>query len=112
MTISFADDFKVIARKGTICTFGNASGPVDPFPPLKLAAKNVKVCRPTLGNYVYTQSEFEGYSAELFNLIADGKLNLRVHGEYPFSAEGIRKSQEDITSRKTMGKLVIKVREN
>ena len=36
------DDFKVIARKGTIATFGNASGAVEPFPPLKLAAKNVK----------------------------------------------------------------------
>jgi NADPH:quinone reductase-like Zn-dependent oxidoreductase len=39
---TWEDDFKVIARKGTIVTFGNASGAVEPFTPLKLAAKNVK----------------------------------------------------------------------
>lgn len=39
---TWEDDFKVIARKGTIVSFGNASGAVEPFAPLKLAAKNVK----------------------------------------------------------------------
>lgn len=36
------DDFKCIARKGTIASFGNASGAVPEFALLKLAAKNVK----------------------------------------------------------------------
>lgn len=39
---TFETDFKVIARKGTLVTFGNASGPVDPFSPMKLTPKNVK----------------------------------------------------------------------
>jgi NADPH:quinone reductase-like Zn-dependent oxidoreductase len=40
-------DFKVIRRLGTIVFVGNASGPVPPFPVLKLAEKNTKICRPT-----------------------------------------------------------------
>lgn len=39
---TWESNFDVIRRKGTIVTFGNASGPVPPFAPLKLAAKNLK----------------------------------------------------------------------
>jgi NADPH2:quinone reductase len=42
-------------------------------------------------------------------LIEKGTVKVQVYDEYEFSAEGIRKSQEDITSRKTTGKLLIKV---
>ena len=50
---SFELDFKVIRRKGTLVSVGNASGAVPPFPPLKLVEKNVKLLRPT---YVLYQS--------------------------------------------------------
>lgn len=106
---TWEDDFKMIARKGTIATFGNASGAVEPFAPLKLAGKNVKVARPTLVNYVYTQEEFETTYAELFDLIAKGIVKFKIHGEYNLSAQGIRQAQEDITSRKTSGKLIVNV---
>ena len=43
----FDDDFKIIKRKGTIVTFGNASGPIEPVNLFKLAEKNVKLVRPT-----------------------------------------------------------------
>ena len=43
----FEADFKMIRRKGTIVSVGNASGAVPPFPPLKLVEKNVRLLRPT-----------------------------------------------------------------
>jgi NADPH:quinone reductase-like Zn-dependent oxidoreductase len=43
----FDDDLKMIKRKGTIVSFGNASGQVEPVDLLKLAKKNVKLLRPT-----------------------------------------------------------------
>ena len=36
----------MIKRKGTIVTFGNASGPVEPVNLFKLVEKNVKLLRP------------------------------------------------------------------
>ena len=45
--ISFDNNFKLIKRKGTIVSFGNASGPVEPFSILRLAEKNVTLLRPT-----------------------------------------------------------------
>ena len=44
---SFDADFKMLRRKGTLVSVGNASGPVPPFPPLKLSEKNLKLLRPT-----------------------------------------------------------------
>ncbi|SPO23903.1 related to NADPH2:quinone reductase [Ustilago trichophora] len=106
---TWESNFSIAARKGTIVTFGNASGPVPAFPPLKLAAKNLKVCRPTLFNYVTTREERETYSKELFDLVESGQVKINVHDEYEFSTEGMKRAFADIKSRKTTGKLVVKI---
>ncbi|CAE6501326.1 unnamed protein product [Rhizoctonia solani] len=106
---TWEDDFVSIRRKGTIVSYGNASGVVPPFSVLKLGAKNVKVCRPVVGNYLTEPSEFHQYSLELLDLIKSGKLNIAVHAEYPLTTKGIRQSQIDITGRGTSGKLLVKV---
>lgn len=67
------------------------------------------MCRPTLNNYVATAQEFDSNCKELFDLIAKGIVKIKLHEEYEFSAEGIRKAQEDITGRKTTGKLIVKI---
>ncbi|CUA67593.1 NADPH2:quinone reductase [Rhizoctonia solani] len=106
---TWEDGFVSIRRKGTIVSFGNASGVVPPFSVLKLGAKNVKVCRPVVGNYLTEPSEFHAYSLELLDLVKSGKLKIAVHAEYPLTTEGIRQSQMDITGRGTSGKLLVKV---
>ncbi|CEL53413.1 NADPH2:quinone reductase [Rhizoctonia solani AG-1 IB] len=102
-------NFTSIRRKGTIASFGNASGVVPPFSLLKLVPKNIKVCRPSLFNYITEPAEFHEYTVELFDLIKNGKLDFAVHSEYPFTTEGIRQTQTDITGRGTSGKLVVKI---
>ncbi|KAK4701358.1 NADPH:quinone reductase, partial [Phenoliferia sp. Uapishka_3] len=106
---TFDADFDILRRKGTLVTLGNASGPVPPFAPLKLGPKNLKVCRPVLNQYVHTRGEFQYYTSELFKIYLAGHLKLSVHGEYPLSSEGITQAQVDIMSRKTSGKLLIRV---
>lgn len=39
---TWESNFEVARRKATLVTFGNASGPVEPFAPLKLAPKVLK----------------------------------------------------------------------
>ncbi|KAL8751363.1 MAG: hypothetical protein Q9184_006093 [Pyrenodesmia sp. 2 TL-2023] len=72
----------------------------------KLSAKNVKVARPTLVNYIYTREEFEHYSNKLWKMMVDEKLTVRIHETYPM--EDIARAHTDIESRKTMGKLLLK----
>lgn len=103
---TFDADLEVLARKGTLVSFGNASGAVPPFAIAKLSAKNIKVLRPTLLNYIYSREEFESYTKELFQYVAGGKLKVKVHEIYPL--EDVRRAHRDLEGRKTTGKLLLK----
>lgn len=102
----FDNDLEVVARKGTVVSYGNSSGAVPPLTIARLSAKNLKIMRPQLFGYIYTREEFEKYTAELFDLIIKDKLNVRIHETYPLA--DIKKAHTDIESRKTSGKLLLK----
>ncbi|KFY61803.1 hypothetical protein V496_04861 [Pseudogymnoascus sp. VKM F-4515 (FW-2607)] len=102
---TFEGSFASVARKGSLVSFGNASGPVPPFTIARLGAKNIKVLRPRLGAYVETREEFETYSTELFGFIADGKVGVKVHGRYKL--EDVAKAQGELEGRGTVGKLLL-----
>lgn len=106
---TFDSNFKMLKRKGTLVSVGNASGAVPPMAPIRLVEKNLKLLRPTVGNYAQTPEELYYYTTELFDMIASGNLKIRVHKEYPFTAEGAKEAQKDLTGGKTTGKLLIKV---
>ena len=48
----------------------------------KLSAKNARVLRPTLYNYIYTREEYEKYADELFRLMIEEKFDVRIHKTY------------------------------
>ena len=72
----------------------------------RLAAKNVKLLRPTLYNFIATREEFQQYAKELWGLIESNGLNVRIHDVYPL--EDVKRATEDIEGRKTTGKLLLK----
>ncbi|GKT61704.1 quinone oxidoreductase [Colletotrichum tofieldiae] len=82
------------------------SGAVPPFDILKLGQKNLKVMRPVVNNYTATREELESYSAELFDMITSGKLEIAIHKAYPL--QDVKSAHADIESRKTTGKLLLK----
>jgi hypothetical protein len=52
----------------------------------RLSAKNAKVCRPTLFNYIFTREEFEKYVDDWFALLTGpNKLNIKIHKIYPLA---------------------------
>lgn len=104
---TFDSSLDAVARKGTLVSFGNASGAVPPLTIARLSAKNVKILRPTLFGYIYTREEYEKYAAELFNFIIKDKLNVRIHEVYPL--KDVKRAHDDIEGRKTTGKLLLKL---
>ncbi|KIY73393.1 NAD(P)-binding protein [Cylindrobasidium torrendii FP15055 ss-10] len=106
---TFEDNFKTIARKGTIVSLGSASGHPEPFAPVQLSAKNVKFLRPTVFNYIVTAEERKHYFSELLELLDTNKLKVHIFKDYPFTSEGARQAQKDLAGGKSTGKLVIKV---
>ncbi|KAG0652710.1 NADPH:quinone reductase [Hyphodiscus hymeniophilus] len=102
----FENDLEVVARKGTVVSYGNSSGAVPPFAISKLSAKNVKVMRPTLFNYIYTREEYENYTGQLFDFIVKDGLNVKIHETYPLAE--VARAQTDLEGRKTTGKLLLR----
>ncbi|VVT56116.1 uncharacterized protein SAPINGB_P004827 [Magnusiomyces paraingens] len=104
---TFETSLAALARKGTLVSFGNASGPVPPVSLLSLSAKNLKILRPTLFNYIYSVDEWKYYSELLFKLIADKVVRIKVSNVYPL--EKTRDGLRDLFEGKTTGKLLVEI---
>ncbi|CCH43772.1 L-threonine 3-dehydrogenase [Wickerhamomyces ciferrii] len=96
-----------LARKGTLISFGNSSGAVDPVPLTKLVSKNIKLLRPNVFNYFEEPKEWEYYSNEFKKLVESGELKVRIEKIYPLSDYKI--AAEDLEGRKTSGKLLLEI---
>ncbi|KAK3078020.1 hypothetical protein LTS18_008639, partial [Coniosporium uncinatum] len=103
---TFDASLECLARKGTLASFGNASGAVPPLTIARLSPKNAKLLRPTLFNYLATREEFETYTSELFEFMTRDKMDVRIHEIYPLKE--VARAHEDLEGRKTTGKLLLK----
>ncbi|KAJ7597725.1 hypothetical protein C8J56DRAFT_920787 [Mycena floridula] len=106
---TFDANLKLLKRKGTLVSVGNASGPVAPFSVLKLMEKNLKLLRPTMSNYMVDAEETHHYGKSAFELVAADVLKVSIFKEYPFTAQGARDAQKDLKAGKSTGKLLIKI---
>ncbi|KAI5464920.1 hypothetical protein BGZ63DRAFT_412365 [Mariannaea sp. PMI_226] len=104
---TFDADLEMIAPKGHLVSFGNASGAVPPVDILRLTPKCVKLMRPVVNGYVAERENLEKYTNELFEMITSGKLDIAIHEVYPLKE--VARAHRDIEGRKTTGKLLIKV---
>ncbi|PVI03555.1 NAD(P)-binding protein [Periconia macrospinosa] len=103
---TFDSSLKVLTRKGTMVSFGNASGPVTNFALGRLADKNLKLLRPSVSSYITSREELLPYANELWNFIEKDGLSVKIHEVYPL--KDVKRATEDIESRKTSGKLLLK----
>ncbi len=59
--------------------------------------------------YAEDPKEARKWFDEVFRLVANGTLKMRIHKEYPFTAEGVQQSQKDMVNGTSVGKLLIKI---
>jgi NADPH2:quinone reductase len=104
---TFDKGLNILARRGMMVLYGQSSGPVPPFDLQVLNRKgSLFVTRPTLFHYIATRPQLEARAAELLGWVADGSLKVRIQREYPL-ADAAR-AHEDLGSRRTAGKLILK----
>jgi NADPH:quinone reductase len=105
---TFEKGLNVLRPRGTMALFGASSGAVAPLDPITLMSKgSLFLTRPSLPFYTATREELEKRSADVFGMIATGKLKLRV--EHTYSLEEAERAHRDLESRKTTGKLLLVV---
>jgi NADPH:quinone reductase len=103
---TFDKSLNVLHPRGYLVMFGAASGPVPPFDIAKLAQKgSLFLTRPSLFNYISTREELVHRSTDVLNMIAQGKLKLRVEHIYPL--RDAQQAHRDLEGRKTTGKLLL-----
>lgn len=91
---------------GVMVSFGNASGPVDPFAPVELAKRHsLFVTRPVLFDFIDTRQRLLEASAALFEVLGNGAVNVSVHQRYPLAEAA--QAHRDLEARKTVGSTVL-----
>jgi NADPH:quinone reductase len=103
---TFLDGLRALRPYGRMILYGNASGQPDPLNVAALApAGSLYVQRPTLQTYTRTPELLRERAQALFELIAAGKLEVRIGKRYPL--EQARQAHEDLQARATTGKLLL-----
>ena len=105
---TFDKSLKVLRPRGMLVLFGQSSGPVAPVDPLTLNAGSLFLTRPSLGHYLSAPDELRWRAGEVFELVAGGRLKVRVSATYPL-AEAAR-AHRDLEARRSHGKLLLAVR--
>ena len=103
---TFERSLQCLRPRGMMVLFGASSGPVAPFDPILLSTSgSLFLTRPSLANYAQTREELDARSADVFERVESGRLNVRIGGTFPL-AEAAR-AQEELGSRRTTGKLLL-----
>jgi NADPH2:quinone reductase len=90
---------------GTMVSFGNASGPVDPFSPLELAKRgSLYVTRPVLFAFIETREKLLSACDELFEAMNSG-VEVRIGQTY--ALKNAAQAHLDIEARLTTGSTVL-----
>ena len=79
-----------LAQRGIFVSFGNASGAVPAYPPLRHIAKSSFMCRPKLLDYTRNREELLYRSNEIMGWLQSGQLKVSVDTSFPLdqAAEG------------------------
>ena len=101
---TFQGSLDVLRRSGVFCWYGPVLGGPGPLNIMSLP-KSIKIGYAIFFDHIHTPELLRARSAALFDWITEGKLRVRIGGEYPL-ADAAR-AHADMESRKTTGKLLL-----
>jgi NADPH2:quinone reductase len=94
--------------RGLMVSFGNASGAVTG---VNIGQLNTKGClyvtRPSLGLHINTPEKLKAAADEMFALVLNKKIKVRIDQRYPLAQAG--EAQAALASRKTTGATILTV---
>jgi NADPH2:quinone reductase len=103
---SWQTSLDCVGRRGTIASFGNASGPVTGVALRDLATRgSLFVTRPGVYDYYLDPAEGTAGVAKVWEMIATGKLTITVGQTYPLLEAA--QAHIDLEARKTTGSTLL-----
>ena len=103
---TFNDSLDCLAPFGLMVSFGNASGPIDPFNPAALGPKgSLYLTRTTLATHTATRELMMDGANALFDVVTKGHVKIAINQTYPLHETA--QAHRDLEARKTTGSTVL-----
>jgi NADPH2:quinone reductase len=105
---TFQGSVECLKPRGTMVSFGNASGALDPLNvPKDIQPKSLFFTRPTMKDYYTTRNEIVEGANKLFEQIKFGKIKIKIFKEYKLAEA--KQAHLDLESRKINGPAIFVV---
>ena len=105
---TFMKSLDCLARRGMMASFGNASGPVEPFDALLLARKgSLFLTRPTLYDYTFDAADLQQSARTLFDVVGSGKVRIEIGQR--FALADAAEAHRALEGRRTSGSTVLTI---
>jgi NADPH2:quinone reductase len=99
---TFEQSLNCLSPFGLMASFGNASGPVDPFSPAILGPKgSIYVTRQTLFSHIATRETTQEMADDLFAVVLSGAVKIRI--DQRFALADAAKAHQALEARATTG---------
>ena len=103
---TFEKSCESLQVRGTMVSFGNASGALDPINVTKvLQPKGLYFVRPSMQQYLRNSEELNEAANMLFEKISSGKIKVEIYKKYKL--DEVEKAHQDLEERKIIGPAVI-----
>ena len=105
---TFMGSLDCLKSRGMLVSFGQSSGPVDPFPVGLLAQKgSLFLTRPTLFDYTADAAELRESAGELFGMILASRLRPEI--KQRFALKDAAEAHRALEARETIGSTVLTI---
>ncbi|WP_029898071.1 quinone oxidoreductase family protein [Desulfohalovibrio reitneri] len=103
---TFDTSLNCLRPMGTMVTFGQSSGPVEPLDLSRLAAGgSLFLTRPILMDYTKAREDLLAHAHDLFDMVESGAVRIPIMQEYPLHEAA--RAHEDLEGRRTTGSTVL-----
>ena len=103
---TFEGSLDCLAPRGTLVSFGQSSGKIDPFDIGVLSAKgSLYLTRPTLMTYTATRTDLEASAEALFDVVGRGAVRITVNQIFPLAEAAA--AHRALESRQTTGSTIL-----
>jgi NADPH:quinone reductase len=105
---TFAQSLGCLKRRGTMVTFGNATGAVEAFTPAILnQLGGLYVTRPSIAHYYADAEDFAAGCAALGEMVESGTINIRIGQHFPL--ENAADAHRALEARATTGSTILTI---
>jgi len=103
---TFPGSLDCLRPRGLWASFGQSSGPIEPFNMAILSQKgSLFATRPTLFTYIASREDLEASANALFDVVSRGVVKIDINQRYPLSDAA--QAHIDLEGRKTTGTTVL-----